>query len=342
LRILVVDDHADTRRLLYRNREPFAKERRGAWAAPLLLGLAAGPLWGCGNTNNPGSMGPATTDSGSGSASTSGSSGSTGGGALPDEAGSTPDATSAIGMDDATTTDSGPGLGVDASTPPDSVVWQIDNLQTIGGFGHAPYPIKVVGAPVVIDTPAGKAVQFGGVRDALFVTVQPVNGFKQWTAEVIFRPDAGGAGTQRWFHMQGPGGDRVIFELRLDAAAKKWFLVSFVQGGSCGRLFAVAFPHPVGAWYHVAIVIDGTTMKHYVNGMYENAGECGGCSGEGCTPATAPNTKAPFPLNYAGIGPGGTSIGTRYTMNAFLKGAVRLARFTPRALTPMEFIQPPY
>jgi Concanavalin A-like lectin/glucanases superfamily len=354
-----------------RSQQPFVKARRGAWAAPLVLGLAAGPMWGCSDTNKPaGSTEPATTGSGSGVAAMSSASGGTGAGAAtgsmgepsgatggsgdstggsggstgdsPDAASSTPDATNgATGTDSATGTDTGPGLSGDGSftNPADSVVWQVDNLQSIGGAGHAPYPIKLVGAPTVIDTPAGKAVQFGGVKDALFVTDQPVNGLKQWTAEVIFRPDIGGAQAQRWFHMQGPGGDRVLFEMRTVAANNTWFLVSFVQGGGTGRLYAVAFPHPLGQWYHVAIVIDGKTMKHFVNGVYEPAGPCP--ITEGCTPAMVKMLAAPFPLNYAGIGPGGTSIGCRYSLAAFLKGAVRLARFTPRALTPAEFVPVP-
>jgi hypothetical protein len=354
-----------------RSQRPFVKVRRSAWAAPLVLGLAAGSWWGCGgDTNNAaGSKEQATTGSGSGvaatssgsagagaatgsmgepSGSTGGSVGSTGGsvgstGDSPDAASSTPDATnsSATGTVGAAGSDGGPGLSGDGSftNPADSVVWQVDNLQSIGGAGHAPYPIRLVGKPMVIDTPAGKAVQFGGGNDALFVTDQPVNGLKQWTAEVIFRPDVGGAQAQRWFHMQGPGGDRVLFEMRTVAANSTWFLVSFVQGGGTGRLYAVAFPHPLGQWYHVAIVIDGKTMKHFVNGVYENAGPCP--KTEGCTPADVKMLATPFPLNYAPIGPGGTSIGCRYTQAAFLKGAVRLARFTPRALTPQEFIPPP-
>jgi hypothetical protein len=244
--------------------------------------------------------------------------------------------------------------GMGSSNPPDSVVWQVDNLQTIGT--NPSYNLTVVGAPMVIDTPAGKAVQFNGVADggaatasvgdALFVPKQPIDGWAAFTAEVIFRPDIGGAQAQRWFHMTGPNlpnGDRLLFEIRLDAATKTWFLVSFVQDqkGAIGRLYGVAFPHPVGPWYHVAIVVDGKTMKHYVNGVYENAGPCVGDAGEGCTTATAPNLTAPWPLAFAGIGPGGTSLGCRYTKVAFLKGAIRLARFTPRALTPAEFIPPP-
>jgi len=350
---------------------PLSPNRSTHWKLALVLAVAAGPWWGCGaETNTPaGSMGQGTTGgpgvgaaSGAGAATGSmgessgsmggssgsmgGSGGSTGGsggstGDSLDAAISIPDATSPTGTDGATGADSGPDLGGDGSftNPADSVVWQVDNLQSIGGAGHPPLPIKLVGAPTVIDTPAGKAVQFGGAKDALFLNVQPVSGYKQWTAEVIFRPDVGGAQAQRWFHMQGPGGDRVLFEMRTVAADNTWFLVSFVSGGGTGRLYAVAFPHPLGKWYHVAIVIDGKTMKHFVNGVYEPAGPCP--ITEGCTPAMVKMLTAPFPLNYAGIGPGGTSIGCRYSLAAFLKGAVRLARFTPRALTPAEFIPPP-
>jgi hypothetical protein len=56
--------------------------------------------------------------------------------------------------------------------------------------------------------PGGKALQFNGIGDALFVNSQPVAGYAKWTAEVIFRPDAGGAQAQRWFHMQASGNDR--------------------------------------------------------------------------------------------------------------------------------------
>jgi hypothetical protein len=221
-----------------------------------------------------------------------------------------------------------------STNPADSVVWLVDNLQSIGG-----HPVsKVLGAPKVIDAPGGKAVEFNGVGDAIFVSSEPVAGYAKWTAEVIFRPDAGGAQAQRWFHMQGNGSDRVLFELRLNG--NTWFLVSFVQSGSSyARAYAVGFPHAVGAWYHAAIVVDGTSVRHYVNGVYENAGPCSTPAvpiAEGC--ATTEMLATPYPLTYQPIGAGGTSLGCRYTQEAFMKGAIRLARFTPRALTPAEFV----
>jgi hypothetical protein len=243
-------------------------------------------------------------------------------------------------VEDAGVQDASPESAPDAdgdgsyTNPPDSVVWYVDNLQSIGG-----HPVsKVLGAPKVVDTPAGRAVEFNGIGDALFVDAEPVAGYAKWTAEVIFRPDAGGAQAQRWFHMQANGSDRVLFELRNNGTT--WFLVSFVQSGNnYARPYAVGFPHAVGAWYHAAIVVDGSTMKHYINGVYENAGPCSTATvptAEGC--ATTEMLAAPYPLAYQPIGTGGTSLGCRYTQEAFMKGAIRLARFTPRALTPAEFI----
>jgi hypothetical protein len=250
------------------------------------------------------------------------------------DVGGTAGATGGAAGADASVADGGAEANRDvAAVPlPGSVTWAIDNLQSIGG-----QPTTVVGAPMVIDTPAGKAVQFNGVADALFVDKQPLAGFSAFTVELIFRPDTGGAAEQRFFHMQANGSDdRVLFEMRLNG--NSWFFVSFAQSGTAiGRLYAAAFPHPVGPWYHLAIVVDGTTMRHYVNGVYENAAPCAATESPTCTG----KLMAPFPLAYRPIGPGTTSLGVRITRTAWLKGAMRLARFTPRALTPAEFLPLP-
>src|SRR4051794_23252409 len=72
-------------------------------------------------------------------------------------------------------------------------LWKFDNLSRIGT--HA---VTVEGHPKVISTPAGKAVQFGGIEDALFLNVHPLAGAETFTWEVIFRPDPGGAPEQRF------------------------------------------------------------------------------------------------------------------------------------------------
>src|SRR5205823_4265853 len=59
--------------------------------------------------------------------------------------------------------DGGQSAGDDGgANPQGAIVWTIDNVHSIAG-----HPTSVLGAPKVIDTPAGKAVQFDGVGDAL-------------------------------------------------------------------------------------------------------------------------------------------------------------------------------
>ncbi|HEV3198473.1 MAG TPA: hypothetical protein VGZ73_11210 [Bryobacteraceae bacterium] len=74
---------------------------------------------------------------------------------------------------------------------------EFDRLDQIGG-----HPTTILGHPRVIDTPGGKAVEFNGKDDALFVDVHPLAGAETFTWEVVFRPDPGGAPEQRFFHLQ--------------------------------------------------------------------------------------------------------------------------------------------
>ena len=65
-------------------------------------------------------------------------------------------------------------------------MWTFDRLDKLGA--HA---TKVFGSPRVIDSTEGKAVEFDGVDDALFVNVHPLAGAEMFTWEVIFRPYKG-------------------------------------------------------------------------------------------------------------------------------------------------------
>ena len=55
-------------------------------------------------------------------------------------------------------------------------VWTFDRLDQLGR--HA---VRLQGHPRVIGTPAGKAVQFNGVDDAMFVDVHPLAGAASFT-----------------------------------------------------------------------------------------------------------------------------------------------------------------
>src|ERR1700750_1386739 len=99
----------------------------------------------------------------------------------------------------------GGGLLVFAAAPqvraqdgrsPSPEVWIFDRVEIVGGL-----PTTVLGHPHVIDTPLGKAVEFNGIDDALFIGEHPLAGAETFTFEAIFRPDPGGAPEQRWFHL---------------------------------------------------------------------------------------------------------------------------------------------
>src|SRR6476659_10065929 len=82
-----------------------------------------------------------------------------------------------------------------ADPAPKQITWTFDRLDKIGGL-----PVKVEGNPKVVDTPVGKAIEFDGVDDAIWIEQHPLAGAAQFTFEAIFRPD-GGAVEQRWFHL---------------------------------------------------------------------------------------------------------------------------------------------
>src|SRR6267143_989643 len=84
---------------------------------------------------------------------------------------------------------------VAAQKAPRQITWTFDRLDKIGGV-----ETKVEGNPKVIETPLGKAIEFDGVDDALWIEQHPLAGAETFTFEAIFRPD-GGATEQRWFHL---------------------------------------------------------------------------------------------------------------------------------------------
>jgi hypothetical protein len=197
--------------------------------------------------------------------------------------------------------------------PMGAVTWTIDDLKSIGG--HA---VTVRGNPTVIDTPAGKAVQFDGQGDALVIDDLPIATWPRFTAEVLMRPDTGGVQAQRYFHMkENPSEHRVLFETRLFGNN---FVPDVFVESSVGEaaLYTQKSMFPLGAWYSIAVVVDGQRARSYVNGVEQ---------------ATAN-------IGFQALKPGRTSLGMRINEKYFFKGALRLARFTPRPLAPDELLKP--
>ncbi|MFN6981731.1 MAG: LamG-like jellyroll fold domain-containing protein [Brevundimonas sp.] len=198
---------------------------------------------------------------------------------------------------------------------PRQTVWTFDRLTDIGGVATT-----VEGAPVLIDSPYGRAVRFDGVDDALFIDQHPLAGAETFTFEALFRPD-GGAFEQRWLHLaeeappgQPPSQTRFLFEIRV--VQDRWYLDAFTRGP--GYNHTLIFPdrlYPCGQWFHVAQTFDGRLYRSYVDGVLQ--GEA--------------------PLAFTAQGPGRASVGCRINRLNYFNGAVRQARFTPAALPPERF-----
>ena len=220
-------------------------------------------------------------------------------------------------------------LTVPAQRSPAQLTWTFERLDMIGGVAT-----RVEGNPKVVDTPLGKAIQFNGADDAIWIEQHPLAGAETFTFEAIFRPD-GGAFEQRWFHLaerdpttrllasaehpKGPDTHaRFLFEIRV--VDKQWYLDAFVGGPGYNKpLMFKDKLHPLGQWYHVAQTFDGKTYRSYVNGALQGEADIG----------------------FKPQGEGAASVGTRINRLNYFQGAVRLARFSRTALTPDQFMKLP-
>lgn len=209
-----------------------------------------------------------------------------------------------------------------AAQSPAAETWRFDNLTAIGG-----HPVEVLGHPQLIESPYGKAVEFDGKGDGLFLPVHPLAGATAYTWEIIFRPDSDGPEAQRFFHLQeqdpATGQDspnRLLTEIRM--VKGQWCLDSHgTSGDHHTTLLNCDAQHLFAAdrWYRVTTVFDGKTMRNYIGSVEQ---------GEGAF------TLVPMRA-------GRTAVGIRINKIYPFKGAILMARMTPRALAPSEFLQMP-
>jgi hypothetical protein len=206
----------------------------------------------------------------------------------------------------------GCGLKPEGKGPEGSITWRVNQLKNIGDL-----PTTTVGNPIIINPSGGMAVLFDGENDGLIVNNNPISGARTFTVEAIFRPDHGGPEAQRWLHIQEDVGDnRVLLETRL--IGDEWSLDTFIKSDDNDlTLFSGENRHPLGRWYHVALIFDGAMMRHYIDGKEELSG----------------------PLAIEPLEGGRTALGMRLNYVSWFKGAIRTARFTPRVLKPEEFMK---
>ncbi|WP_163930006.1 LamG domain-containing protein [Paraferrimonas sp. SM1919] len=193
--------------------------------------------------------------------------------------------------------------------------WSINNLTSIDG-----HQLQIVGQPKVIDTPYGKAVEFDGIDDGIIIDTLPIQGWQQFTAEIIFKPYAGGQHEQRFFHMQVKGEKhRLLFETRL-TDDNQWYLDTFLRFDDANHpLLASEYQRPTEQWYHGAISVDGSNYRHYVNG----------------------HLQLSKPVSFTPLAAGKTALGMRLNKVWWYKGAILKIRLTPQVLNPDQFLALP-
>lgn len=175
---------------------------------------------------------------------------------------------------------------------------------------------EVLGAPRAVTAGGRPAVFFDGVRDGLIFPVNPVAGRRAFTVEVLFKPDGSGPPAQRFVHFEDAKLNRGLIETRI-TPERQWYLDTFLfahprEPGL--TLVDRTKLHPCDRWYWAALVYDGTTMSHHVNGVKEREGR----------------------IEFGPMVEGRTSIGVRLNQVFWYKGEIAEVRFHARALPAAE------
>jgi hypothetical protein len=193
-----------------------------------------------------------------------------------------------------------------------SVVWKVDNLETIAG-----HSVRVIGTPRVVQTEIGKVVEFNGKTDGLFVEANPVANLNTFTVEVVLQPAKEGVEEQRFLHISEVGSEnRLMMETRLLPGAV-WSLDTYLKSGDASRaLLDRLVTHPAGTWHVVALTYDGKTMTHVVDGTTEMSG----------------------PVDFKPLGPGPTSIGVRQNLVSWFSGRIAEVRVTASVLSSRQML----
>ena len=200
-----------------------------------------------------------------------------------------------------------------ATASPSSVVWRLDHLDTVGG-----HPVKVVGAPRVVEVNGERVVEFDGAHDGLVVDVNPLAGLARFTIEVVFEPAVDGPEEQRFLHVEEPyrqpRADRAE-----DAAGRDWCLDTYLRHGEANlTLIDRDRTHTAGQWHVAALTFDGKTMTDYVDRERQGSGEV-----------------VFLPMKAAGL----RSACAR-TWCPSSRVAFACVRFTPEALAPNALLEP--
>lgn len=176
--------------------------------------------------------------------------------------------------------------------------------------------ITISGNPKLVDSPFGKAVSFNGIEDAIFLNKIPLKNAESFTVEMIFNPSKINAPfEQRIVHIGEVFKDRMLLEIRV--VENNWYFDGFVASEKNKKaLIDDNLIHPLGKWYHVALVVTPNSIATYVNGKKE--------------------LQEAF--SFKSINTGKSSLGVRLNKKSWFKGSIYMVKISPQALLSQNFI----
>lgn len=179
---------------------------------------------------------------------------------------------------------------------------------TISGFLYKEFQdVQISGNPKIVNSPYGKAVYFNGVDDAFFLNEMPLKDMEEFTVEMIFNPEVNSPFEQRVVHMGEISGNRMLLEIRV--VDNSWYFDGFVASGENKlALINEKLIHPLGQWYHVALVVTENSLSTYVNGELEL-------------------TES---FSFNSIQTGQSSVGVRLNQRSWFKGSIYKIKVTPK------------
>src|SRR5688572_29855170 len=144
------------------------------------------------------------------------------------------------------------GVMVGAQTAPTVTTWRLDSLSRAGADA-----LEVIGAPAVVQTEIGSAIQFNGTSDGILIARNPIEGLSRFTIEVLFSPDSDGAVEQRFLHIQGAASEnRALVELRLNGG--RWALDTYLRHDPAQlTLLDPSRTHASPSWHVASLTFDG-------------------------------------------------------------------------------------
>ena len=191
-----------------------------------------------------------------------------------------------------------------------------ESLDSIGG-----YNLEVFGNPTLIETELGKAIEFDGTEDGIYIQGNPLLGANEFTIESIIKPYASYPenADPRYLHLQDPDDDdrRITMEYRT-TSDNDWYFDGFIKSTQNNlTLIDESYTHETEEWMHAAITYKDGVFKTYVNGEEELSGDV-----------------TYEPLSESAI----ISAGMRMNQVNYMQGAIHSVRISHSAISPDAFV----